>query len=34
MGNVRKRLDKNKKNIKFTGREYDLPIIIQVIDKT
>jgi len=28
MGNVRKRLDKNKKNIKFTGREYDLPIII------
>lgn len=33
MGNVRKRLDKNKNNIKFTGCEYDLPVIIQVIDK-
>lgn len=33
MGNVRKRLDKNKNNTKFTGREYDLPVIIQVIDK-
>lgn len=28
MDDVRKRLDKNKNNIKFTGREYDLPVNI------